>query len=73
MYNLMESVELRKCEGCVILLLRDTVLEDESIIRPYMSLWLWQDTSLLTNVHSENLGVDVTEEQNQTTNREVVV
>ncbi len=59
--SLMDSVELWKWEGCVILLLRVTVLGAESIITPYMSLWLWQ--YILTIVLIENFGVDVTEEQ----------
>ena len=36
----MEVVELRNGEGRVLLLLRDTVLGDESIIRHYMRLCL---------------------------------
>jgi hypothetical protein len=61
--SLMETVELWKWEGCVILVLRGTVLGGESIIRPYMSLCLRQNTSLLTIVLSEKFGVEVTEEQ----------
>jgi hypothetical protein len=61
--RLMEAVEPRKWEGCVILLLSGTVLGAESIIRPYKSMCLRQHTSLLTIVLSEKLGVDVTEEQ----------
>jgi hypothetical protein len=51
--RLMETVELRKWEGFVILLMRGTVLGVESIIRPYMSLCLLQRTSLLTILLSE--------------------
>jgi hypothetical protein len=60
--HLMEAVEIQKRETCVILMMRDTVLGAESIIRPYMILYLRQHTSLLTVVLREKFGVDVTEE-----------
>jgi hypothetical protein len=50
-------------ERNVLLLLRDTVLGDESTTSPNLRLWLRRCTGRLTDIVSDNLGVDVTEEE----------
>ena len=59
----METDVMWNGDGCVLLLLRDTVLGAESTTRPYMNLGLRRWTSLLIVTLGKKFGVDVTEKQ----------